>query len=83
MATATPRRSATSFPGSRRATSTPVVERYCHGDVSPCEKYLVTWSPESDQSVALVVWDIAKGEKCRSFQGAKPDGDIEWPAFHW
>jgi len=43
----------------------------------------VTWSPESDQSVALIVWDVKTGAKLRSFQGAKPDGNIDWPTFRW
>jgi len=52
-------------------------------DFSPCENFLVTWSPESDQSVALIVWDVKTGNKMRAFQGAKPDGEMEWPAFRW
>jgi translation initiation factor 3 subunit B len=52
-------------------------------DFSPCEQFLVTWSPESDQSNALIVWDIKTGAKCRAFQGAKQGFDIEWPAFRW
>jgi len=52
-------------------------------DFSPCEQFLVTWSPESDQSVALIVWDVATGNKMRAFPGAKEDGEMEWPAFRW
>ena len=52
-------------------------------DFSPCENYLVTWSPDSDQSQALIVWDVKTGSKLRSFQGAKEGEDIMWPAFQW
>jgi len=53
-------------------------------DFSPCENFLVTWSPESDQSSALIVWDVKTGERKRAFQGAREDGDIgEWPVFKW
>ena len=52
-------------------------------DFSPCEQFIVTWSPETDQSAALIVWDVKTGAKMRAFQGAKPDGDIDWPAFQW
>ena len=53
-------------------------------DFSPCENFLVTWSPESDQTNALIVWDVKTGAKMRSFQGAKPDGEMDaWPAFLW
>jgi len=52
-------------------------------DFSPCEKYLVTWSPETDQAQAIIVWDVATGQKLRAFQGAKPDEQMDWPAFQW
>ena len=52
-------------------------------DFSPCENYLVTWSPESDQSLALIVWDVKTGKQLRQFPGAQPDREMEWPAFQW
>jgi len=53
-------------------------------DFSPCEHYLVTWSPEGDQKEALIVWDVRTGAKCRAFVGAGEDGVMEnWPAFRW
>ena len=59
-----------------------------HGGVkligfSPNEKYVVSWSPESDQTQALIVWDVKTGARLRAFQGAKPDGEMPWPAFLW
>jgi translation initiation factor 3 subunit B len=48
-------------------------------DFSPCENFVVTWSPESDQSVGLIVWDMKTGTKLRSFQGAKPDAEMNGP----
>jgi len=53
-------------------------------DFSPCENYLVTWSPEGDQKEALVVWDVHTGLKCRAFVGAGEDGAMdEWPVLQW
>eukprot|EP00310_Coccolithus_braarudii_P012456 CAMPEP_0183351492 /NCGR_PEP_ID=MMETSP0164_2-20130417/25201_1 /TAXON_ID=221442 /ORGANISM="Coccolithus pelagicus ssp braarudi, Strain PLY182g" /LENGTH=673 /DNA_ID=CAMNT_0025523685 /DNA_START=48 /DNA_END=2069 /DNA_ORIENTATION=+ len=54
-------------------------------DFSPCERFVVTWTPEGDQKEALVVWSTATGAKLRAFQGTK-DGDsteMAWPAFRW
>ena len=46
--------------------------------------HTLCWSPESDQTTALIVWDVKTGQKMRSFQGAKPDGEMDaWPAFLW
>ena len=52
-------------------------------DFSPCERFLVTWSPESDQAAALIVWDVNTGKQLRAFPGASPDREMEWPAFQW
>ncbi|KAL1507263.1 hypothetical protein AB1Y20_008112 [Prymnesium parvum] len=52
-------------------------------DFSPCEKFIVTWSPETDQAQALIVWETATGQKLRAFQGAKPEEQLEWPVFKW
>jgi translation initiation factor 3 subunit B len=52
-------------------------------DFSPCERFVVTWSPETDQANAVIVWDVTTGQKMRSFQGSKPDEQMEWPVFRW
>jgi WD40 repeat protein len=46
-----------------------------HGGVrlinfSPCENFLVTWSPEGDPKEAFIIWDVKTGAKCRAFPGA-------------
>lgn len=46
-----------------------------HGGVrlinfSPCEKFLVTWSPEGDPKQAYIIWDLRTGAKARAFAGA-------------
>ena len=52
-------------------------------DFSPCENFLVTWSPESDQAAALIVWDVKTGKQLRAFPAPQPDREMEWPAFQW
>lgn len=52
-------------------------------DFSPCENFVVTWSPEGDQAEALIVWNAKSGQKLRAFQGAREGLDMEWPAFRW
>jgi len=53
-------------------------------DFSPCENFLVTWSPETDQESALIIHNVKTGEKCRSFQGTtEPGAEMQWPAFLW
>ncbi|XP_011498180.1 PREDICTED: eukaryotic translation initiation factor 3 subunit B [Ceratosolen solmsi marchali] len=50
-------------------------------DFSPCERYLVTYSPRSEGTdKRLVMWDILTGQEKRSFQ---PDGPNVWPIFRW
>ncbi|XP_043279414.1 eukaryotic translation initiation factor 3 subunit B-like [Venturia canescens] len=52
-------------------------------DFSPCERYLVTYTPRSDggpDSKRLVIWDILTGLEKRSFT---PDGSSVWPIFRW
>lgn len=52
-------------------------------DFSPCEKYLVSYSPRMDGSAdqrRLVIWDILTGNEKRSFY---PDGSLVWPIFRW
>ncbi|GLH05916.1 Eukaryotic translation initiation factor 3 subunit B [Gryllus bimaculatus] len=53
-------------------------------DFSPCEKYLVTYSPQAENHSAdqkkLIVWDIRTGLEKRTFT---PDGPGIWPIFRW
>ena len=41
-------------------------------DFSPCETFLVTWSPEADQTQALIVWNVKTGKEMRRFQARPP-----------
>jgi len=52
-------------------------------DFSPCETFLVTWSPEADQTQALIVWNVKTGKEMRRFQGTKDGDEMMWPAFKW
>ena len=53
-------------------------------DFSPCENFVVTWSPESNQATALVVWEVKTGKQLRQFAGAREDGELgAWPVFQW
>jgi translation initiation factor 3 subunit B len=53
-------------------------------DFSPNERFLVTWSPEADQTQALVVWDVKTGKQLRAFQGTRDGEDIgDWPVLRW
>jgi len=52
-------------------------------DFSPNERFLVTWSPEADQTQALIVWDVKSGKELRRFQGNKDGDEMVWPAFQW
>ncbi|KAL0278357.1 UNVERIFIED_CONTAM: hypothetical protein PYX00_000194 [Menopon gallinae] len=66
------------------------VQRFNHVNVqfidfSPCEKYLVTYSPpsndlSSDQKT-LVIWDVRTGTEERSF--SMETGQNLWPIFRW
>ncbi|XP_015123515.1 eukaryotic translation initiation factor 3 subunit B [Diachasma alloeum] len=52
-------------------------------DFSPCEKYLVSFTPRLDGSPdakRLVIWDILTGHEKRSFY---PDVSSVWPIFRW
>jgi translation initiation factor 3 subunit B len=56
-------------------------------DFSPCEKYLVTASPQFQENddpkdpQCIIVWDIRTGTKLRGFlaQSQQPT----WPSFKW
>lgn len=53
-------------------------------EFSPCEKYLVTFSPKdlnvSDDPTAIIVWDCRTGAKKRAFNSENPP---VWPVFKW
>ncbi|KAG8039174.1 hypothetical protein G9C98_003481 [Cotesia typhae] len=52
-------------------------------DYSPCERYLVSYTPRMDggpDQKRLVIWDILTGHEKRSFF---PDGSSVWPIFRW
>lgn len=52
-------------------------------DFSPCEKYLVTYSPQHDsnnEQKRLIIWDIRTGVEKRVFA---PEGPAVWPIFRW
>ncbi|XP_022916971.1 eukaryotic translation initiation factor 3 subunit B [Onthophagus taurus] len=64
-------------------------KKFSHGsvqfiDFSPCEKYLVTYSPQIDNNhpdqKRIIIWDIRTGQEKRSFN---PDGGSAWPIFRW
>ncbi|CAH0723203.1 unnamed protein product, partial [Brenthis ino] len=50
---------------------------------SPCENYIVTFSPNSDRGddKKLIIWDIRTGQEKRSFP--PPDEYVTWPIFRW
>ncbi|KAI4456592.1 eukaryotic translation initiation factor 3 eif3 -related [Holotrichia oblita] len=53
-------------------------------DFSPCEKYLVTYSPlieiNNPDQMRIIIWDIRTGQEKRSFN---PDAPSAWPIFRW
>merc|ERR1719369_59377 len=53
-------------------------------EFSPCEKYLVTFSPtadpKSEEPIAVVIWDSRTGAKKRAFHSEQPP---VWPIFKW
>ena len=53
-------------------------------DFSPCENYLVTFSPSLasfDDLNAFIIWDVRTGSKKRTFGAER--GNIVWPVFKW
>merc|ERR1719369_2779965 len=65
------------------------VSKFSHQGVqfiefSPCEKYLVTFSPtadpKSEEPIAVVIWDSRTGAKKRAFHSENPP---VWPIFKW
>ncbi|XP_074598834.1 eukaryotic translation initiation factor 3 subunit b [Brevipalpus obovatus] len=52
-------------------------------DFSPCEKYLVTFSPQlaaAKDPEAIIIWDVRTGAKKRSFHS---DQEMTWPVLKW
>lgn len=66
------------------------ISKFAHPGVqyiefSPCEKYLVTFSPSassvsSDEPTAIIIWDARTGIKKRAFHSDNPP---VWPVFKW
>ncbi|XP_076808792.1 eukaryotic translation initiation factor 3 subunit B-like [Clavelina lepadiformis] len=69
------------------------IQRFAHPgvqliDFSPCERYLVTFSPMpepgNDEMQAVIIWEIFTGAKKRTFQAdMSGDDDRQWPIFKW
>ncbi|XP_002736509.1 eukaryotic translation initiation factor 3 subunit B-like [Saccoglossus kowalevskii] len=52
-------------------------------DFSPCERYMVTFSPLVDKKEdpqAIIIWDIRTGAKRRGFHC---ENAAQWPIFKW
>ncbi|XP_070581351.1 eukaryotic translation initiation factor 3 subunit B-like [Ptychodera flava] len=52
-------------------------------DFSPCERYMVTFSPlvdTKDDPQAIIIWDIYTGSKKRGFHC---ENTAHWPIFKW
>ncbi|KAK4874864.1 hypothetical protein RN001_014224 [Aquatica leii] len=53
-------------------------------DYSPCEKYVITYSPQGDvhnpDQKRIIIWDIRTGLEKRSFNH---EGPSAWPIFRW
>lgn len=64
------------------------IMKFSHPDVqlidfSPCERYLVSFSPlqeTKDDPQAIIIWDIRTGHKKRSFHC---ENQSTWPVFKW
>jgi len=65
------------------------ISKFSHANVqfiefSPCEKYLVTFSPNSvnmtEDPSAIIIWDSRTGAKKRAFHSENPP---VWPVFKW
>uniref|UniRef100_A0A8C7AFS2 Eukaryotic translation initiation factor 3 subunit B n=1 Tax=Neovison vison TaxID=452646 RepID=A0A8C7AFS2_NEOVI len=64
------------------------IQRFSHQgvqliDFSPCERYLVTFSPlmdTPDDPQAIIIWDILTGQKKRGFHC---ESSAHWPIFKW
>lgn len=66
------------------------IMRYSHPgvqliDFSPCERYLVTFSPlpeKSEEPQAIIIWDLRTGHKKRGFH-CETTTQATWPIFKW
>ncbi|CAH1273290.1 EIF3B [Branchiostoma lanceolatum] len=64
------------------------IQRFSHQgvqliDFSPCERYMVTFSPlidSKDEPQAIIIWDINTGVKKRGFHC---ENAAQWPIFKW
>ncbi|XP_038067508.1 eukaryotic translation initiation factor 3 subunit B-like [Patiria miniata] len=64
------------------------IKRFAHPgvqliDFSPCERYLVTFSPlidVRDDPQAIIIWDVQTGKKKRGFHC---ESAAHWPIFKW
>uniref|UniRef100_A0A8C0GZV5 Eukaryotic translation initiation factor 3 subunit B n=1 Tax=Chelonoidis abingdonii TaxID=106734 RepID=A0A8C0GZV5_CHEAB len=64
------------------------IQRFSHQgvqliDFSPCERYLVTFSPlmdTQDDPQAIIIWDTLTGQKKRGFHC---ESSAHWPIFKW
>uniref|UniRef100_A0A8C5E874 Eukaryotic translation initiation factor 3 subunit B n=1 Tax=Gouania willdenowi TaxID=441366 RepID=A0A8C5E874_GOUWI len=64
------------------------IQRFSHQgvsliDFSPCERYVVTFSPLIDTKEdpqAIIIWDILTGQKKRGFHC---ESSAHWPIFKW
>nr|XP_039256545.1 eukaryotic translation initiation factor 3 subunit B-like [Styela clava] len=70
------------------------IQRFAHQgvhliDFSPCERYLVTFSPmqagrTTEEPQAIVIWDIFTGARKRAFHAdMSGEEDRQWPIFKW
>ncbi|XP_071954537.1 eukaryotic translation initiation factor 3 subunit B-like [Antedon mediterranea] len=64
------------------------IQRFAHTgvqliDFSPCERYLVSFSPlmdSKDDPKAIIIWDVLTGAKKRGFHCLSTS---QWPVFKW
>ncbi|KAA0706417.1 Eukaryotic translation initiation factor 3 subunit B [Triplophysa tibetana] len=64
------------------------IQRFSHQgvqliDFSPCERYVVTFSPlmdTKDDPQAIIIWDVLTGQKKRGFHC---ESSAHWPIFKW
>uniref|UniRef100_A0A4W3JH05 Eukaryotic translation initiation factor 3 subunit B n=1 Tax=Callorhinchus milii TaxID=7868 RepID=A0A4W3JH05_CALMI len=64
------------------------IQRFSHQgvqliDFSPCERYMVSFSPlldTKDDPQAIIIWDILTGQKKRGFHC---ENSAHWPIFKW
>lgn len=52
-------------------------------DFSPCERFVVTWSPQTEQQMGVQVWNVETGAQLRTFPSPKDLSLMVWPVFKW